>query len=143
MNTPDDQWEGSITFSDAANEMFNAAVEIRAALPTVGDRDPAGSTVLAVLISAAASVEGFLNEVGDSVVKYPEDAPWRSPEVSLFGAVWDMAEKTGAGVRQKYELAVRVLGGFDTDLGQNPHQNLALLTQVRNGSPTSRLVRVS
>lgn len=89
-------------------------------------------SALACLVLSAASIEGFLNELGTIVEDDPEGELWRPKELTFYAQLSRVAEDCRGSTRYKYELACDVLKG-DVGKGQEPYQSFADLMAIRDG----------
>ncbi len=127
-----------ITFYGGSGQLYRAAVDIYLSMDSNTSRlEPSQNTALGVLVLTAASIEGFLNELGQMVVDDPDGAPWRPPAANQFGETWRIAEHCKAPTEFKYQLALEAFGGVYVEKGNEPWQSFADLFSIR-----SRLVHL-
>jgi hypothetical protein len=82
---------------------------------------------LVAVVFSAASLEGFINELPETVTPVEGDPP----SVSRCCTMLREAEKGNASAQFKYLLASGILHGRSLDQGAQPYQDFALLFKLR------------
>lgn len=132
METMNDKTKRPVRFYGTCGQLYNSAVGILRQIPVATGEPIANQpSALACLILAAASIEGFLNELGAIVVDDPEGAPWRPKELTTYGQLWRVAEDCRGPTRYKYELVCSALNAGH-EKGHEPFQSFSDLMAVRD-----------
>jgi hypothetical protein len=123
-----------ITFQGGSGQLYHSAVSICLKMDrTAPALEPNQNTALGVLILSAASIEGFLNELGNLIASDPDGAPYRPLALNQFGESWRVAEHCRATTEFKYQLAKEALNSGDLEKGKEPWQSFVDLFAVRSG----------
>lgn len=91
------------------------------------------SDALVALAFAAASIEGFLNEVMLHIELHDKDHPNSViPDVTSLARILKEFERRNASLRAKLEVSALVLRSDSWSAGEQPLQDVLLLTDLRN-----------
>jgi hypothetical protein len=110
---------------DARNRAVNIAVK--------HSTDFASDATVAIIL-AAASTEGFINELADAVRLQLERPDFYSvsPQLSAFADAHDQLEDRRGSTGEKYIVAAEKLSGTPFDKGSKPYQPFATLMRLRD-----------
>jgi hypothetical protein len=117
--------------------IFHSPVLFKVAVRAVGglrrlpsDRKQSDFDAIIPVLFATLALEGFANELGELAA---DEFYWgRDSMVSLFALLFGEAERVRASTSAKLNLVSMVYGGTPFPLDRSPHQDVALLFELRN-----------
>ena len=95
------------------------------------DRAPAGNDALVAIVFAAASLEAFINELGERAGQPIGGAP-HPQALEALATLWNEVERVRGSVDLKFNMAAFAFTGRVFDKGSQPYQDFATLMRVRN-----------
>jgi hypothetical protein len=98
-----------------------------------GDREWGKLDAVGAIILAAASAEGFINELTELARQYVNDTPTFPPEFEALATQVLAEENRHAKTVDKFLVAIEALSDERPDKGSCLHQNFALLMAARDG----------
>jgi hypothetical protein len=120
----------------AASSLHHAAGELYKGLSKDDDLMPGSPGALAVILLSAASMEGFVNELGVQaklLTVVPSLMGNAGIETAaLLADVLAAMEDSRGSLEHKLQVARRILCGASFDTGRQPFQDFVLLVEVRN-----------
>lgn len=123
----------TLTFMGGAGALYRAATETLRMLQESTNVDSHGNKVaIGVLLLSAASIEAFLNEVGDYAQSHSRSRIHLPKELIQYGDHWQIAESCNASTRKKYKIALECLSHSNVDKGSDPWQSFMDLFLVRD-----------
>jgi len=97
-----------ITFYGGSGQLYRSAkVSYEHISTDASDLDANQPEALSAIIMASASIEAFLNELAEMVIRDPEGAPWRPNGVNAYAERWAGIEKRKGSTIEKFKNACR------------------------------------
>lgn len=95
------------------------------------DRAPAGNDALIAIVFSAASLEAFINELGEQAGQ-PIRGASQPQALEAFATLWNEMERVRGSIELKFNMAAFAFTGGVFDKGSQPYQDFAKLMRVRN-----------
>ena len=120
-----------ITFYGGSGQLFRSAkVSYGHISSSSDDLDDNQPEALSAIILAFASVEAFLNELAEMVLRDPEGAPWRPNSINIYANRWKEIEQKKGNTIEKFDNASQSFS-MGINRGSPLRQNIHDLYHVR------------
>lgn len=121
-----------ITFYGGSGQLYCSAKTSYSHIRSdVGELEPSQPEALGAIVLSFASIEAFLNELGEMVISDPDGAPWRPTVINEYGNQWSKLEEAKCSTSSKFESACNILSG-NIKKGSKLYQSFSDLCCVRN-----------